>query len=47
MLPNTIRGNGTDQLSTLTEAWAQWQTDGGDSWEQMYSLVETLDTLRK
>ena len=30
---------------TLNTTWAQWQTDGRAFWQQMDSLVETLDSL--
>lgn len=35
-----------DTLS-LTSAWEQWQTDGSAFWQQMDTLVETLDGLSK
>jgi len=46
-LTSTLSGNGTDQPTTLPEAWARWQTDGREFWKQMDALVETLDTLRR
>ena len=30
---------------SLHSAWDQWQTDGRKFWQQMDSLVETLDGL--
>ena len=37
--------NGTDKPATLDTAWAQWQTDAREFWQQMDAQVETLDGL--
>lgn len=40
----TVTGDGTEP-ATLPAAWAQWQANGRAFWQQMNSLVETLDGL--
>lgn len=42
---NAANGNGTNESVSLRAAWEQWQSDGRAFWQQMDSLVETLDGL--
>lgn len=39
----TVTDNGANQPTTLKAAWAEWESDGRIFWQQMDSLVETLD----
>jgi type I restriction enzyme M protein len=41
----TVTDNGANQPTTLKAAWAEWESDGRIFWQQMDSLVETLDGL--
>jgi type I restriction enzyme M protein len=44
-MSSIVTGNGTDQPTTLPEAWSQWQVDGREFWQEMDVLVDTLDSL--
>ena len=35
------------QPATLSDAWSQWQIDRRAFWQQMDTLVETLDNLER
>jgi type I restriction enzyme M protein len=39
----TMTDSGANQPATLKAAWAEWESDGRIFWQQMDSLVETLD----
>lgn len=38
-----LSGNIVNELATLKDAWAQWQTDGREFWRQMDNLTEILE----
>jgi len=41
----TSTANGNEQTITLHAAREEWQSDGRAFWQQMDTLVETLDSL--
>jgi hypothetical protein len=42
---SAANGNRTNEAVSLRAAWEQWQSDGRVFWQQMDTLVETLDGL--
>jgi len=44
-IPTAVATDSNGDAVSLRSAWDQWQTAGGDFWQQMDALVETLDGL--